>query len=111
MIDGWKSQYGSEPMIESDFDHYKITFPLTEIMTTDKTTDKTTDRTTDKALSDMEKAILDIIFADPGISQKEMAKRIDLSVDGIRYHTDKLKKRGVIKRVGGKKTGRWEVIR
>ena len=103
MIDGWKSQYGSEPMIEGDFDHYKITFPLTEKMPTDKTTDKT--------LSDMEKAILDIIFADPGLSQKEMAKKIDLSVDGIRYHTDKLKKKGVIKRVGGKKRGQWEVIR
>lgn len=79
MIDGWKSQYGSEPMIESDFDHYKITFPLTAQVPTDKTTDKTTD----KALSDIERAIIDIIVADPGISQKDLVKKLGLTVKKI----------------------------
>jgi len=78
-------QFDQEPMIESDFDHYKITFSLTVKMTTYKTTDKD--------LSDMEMAILYVIVADPGISQKDMAKKLGLSVDGIRHHTDKLKER------------------
>lgn len=113
MIDGWKQHYELEPVIEGDFDYFKITFPRVGKRppeTTDKTTDKTADKTTDKALSDMEKAILDLVVTTPSISQKEMAEILGLSVDGIRYHTDKLKNRGVIKRVGGKKTGRWEVL-
>ena len=75
-----------------------------------KTTDKTTDKATDKMFSDMEKTILDLIIANPRISQKEMAIKLGLTVDGIRYHTDKLKARDVLMRVGGKKTGHWEIV-
>jgi predicted HTH transcriptional regulator len=35
MIEGWEQHYGLEPVIEGDFDYYKITFP-----TTQKTTQK-----------------------------------------------------------------------
>ena len=28
MIDGWKSYYQVEPVIEGSFDYYKITFPI-----------------------------------------------------------------------------------
>ena len=59
----------------------------------------------------MEKAIIDLILNNPGISQKEMAKYLGLTVDGIRYHTDKLKENGILEREGGKKSGRWVVNR
>ncbi len=70
---------------------------------------KTTDKTTAKKLSDKEQAIIDLVIANPSISQKEMSKRLGLTVDGIRYHTDKLKKKGVLERGGGKKAGYWVV--
>ena len=104
MIDGWKQHYKLEPVIEGDFDYYKITFPLTE-----KGPSQTTDKTTDKKFSDKEKAILDLIIANPGISQKEIADDMGLTVDGVRYHMDKLKEIEVLKRVGGKKSGKWVV--
>ncbi|MFO8051428.1 MAG: winged helix-turn-helix transcriptional regulator [Thermoplasmatota archaeon] len=98
MIEGWKEHYRIEPIIEGDFDYFKITFPFPEKVTTDK------------SLSTTEKEILDLIASDPNISQRELADRIGITVDGIRYNMDKLKERGIIKRIGGKKTGHWEVL-
>ena len=68
------------------------------------------DSTIDKNLSTTEKAILDLIAVNPAITQKKMAKQLNLSEIGIRYNTDKLKAKGVLQRVGGKKAGRWEII-
>ena len=76
----------------------------------DSTIDKTIGKTIDKNLSTTEKAILDLIAVNPAITQKKMAKQLNLSEIGIRYNTDKLKAKGVLQRVGGKKAGRWEII-
>jgi len=68
------------------------------------------DKTIDKNLSTTEKDILNLIADNPAITQKEMAKQLNLSEIGIRYNTDKLKVKGVLQRVGGKKAGCWEII-
>lgn len=73
--------------------------------------DKTIDKTIDKELAPTEKAILELIAGNPVITQKEMAGQLKLSEVGIRYHTDKLKAKGVLQRIGGKKSGRWEIVR
>lgn len=49
--------------------------------------------------------------ADPFVTQKEIAGQLNLSYAGIRYHTDNLKTKGILQRSGGKKGGRWEIIR
>ncbi|MBT1070776.1 winged helix-turn-helix transcriptional regulator [Geobacter chapellei] len=49
--------------------------------------------------------------ADPFVTQKEIAGQLNLSYAGIRYHTDKLKAKGILQRSGGKKAGHWKVIR
>ena len=74
-------------------------------------TSKTSDKTSDKTLSAVEKDIVKIIEANPFVTQKEIAGQLNLSYAGIRYHTDKLKVNGVLQRIGGKKSGRWEVSR
>lgn len=82
-------------------------------ITTEETTNKTTAKTTiekSSTLSMQEKSILSIIEETPIISQREIAALIGLSVDGVRYHTDKLKKKGVLRRIGGTKGGRWEIM-
>ncbi len=73
-------------------------------------TDKTTDKTTENVLSPNEKAILALVAANPAATQKEMAGALALSEDGIRYHMEKLKAKGLLRREGGKKAGRWEII-
>lgn len=80
--------------------------------TTGKTTEETTVKTTGEiysTLSKQEKSILQIIEATPAISQRDIAGQMGLSEDGVRYHTNKLKKKGVLRRVGGTKGGRWEI--
>lgn len=74
----------------SDIDYYKITFPLA---TPQKTTQK----------------ILDFITENPRITRNELAEKLDITPDGVKYHLANLTKKGKIKRVGGRKTGYWEV--
>jgi ATP-dependent DNA helicase RecG len=54
--------------------------------------------------------ITEIIKENPNITRKELAARLNLSEAGVRYNTDKLQTKGILRRVGGKKVGRWEVI-
>jgi len=71
---------------------------------------KTIHKTIHNGLHPTEEAVIDIIKENPGITRKALAERLDLSEAGVRYNTDKLQAKGILRRVGGKKTGRWEVI-
>jgi predicted HTH transcriptional regulator len=70
---------------------------------TEKIKRETTQKTTQK--------ILEIIRVNPRVSRRELAKLIDgITEDGIKYHLNKLKEQGVIKRVGPDKGGVWQII-
>jgi predicted HTH transcriptional regulator len=71
---------------------------------------KTSHKTIHKELFATEKAVIDIIKQHPTITRKELAAKLNLSEAGVRYNTDKLQTKGILRRVGGKKAGRWEVI-
>jgi ATP-dependent DNA helicase RecG len=73
--------------------HLKLTGHTTQI-TTQKTTQK----------------ILELIAGSPGISRNELAAEIGITADGIKYQLDKMRKQGVIKRVGPAKGGHWEIV-
>jgi len=75
------------------------------------TSHKTSQKTIHKEVTPSEQAIMDLIREDPAITRAELAKKANLSVAGVRYNTDKLQRKGLLKRVGGKKTGRWEVTK
>lgn len=55
--------------------------------------------------------ILACIKADPEITRKQIAAKVGLTADGIKYHLTKLTKSGAIRHVGSTKAGRWEVKR
>lgn len=77
----------------------------------DKTTDKTTEKTTDKELSLVARKILKLIVSNPAITQKDLALQLGLTEDGVYYHIARLKGLGQLTRIGGKKVGRWEVVK
>ena len=104
MFNGWKTHYGLNPLVEGDFDHYKITFP-----TTTTTITKTTSKTTTK--KDNEREILELVENNPQLTAEEIAAHIGITVHGVRYHIKNLKKKKLIRRFGGSKSGYWEVIR
>ena len=53
--------------------------------------------------------IINLIKKNPGITQVEMAKALDLTRDGISYNIKILKKKGIIERVGSTKNGTWKI--
>jgi ATP-dependent DNA helicase RecG len=68
---------------------------------------KKTSKKTDKKTASH---IIDLITGKPSISIDKLAESTGLSISGIRYHLEKLKKKGILKRMGPDKGGFWEII-
>ncbi len=62
----------------------------------------TTQKTTQK--------ILEAIAKKSDITQKELAVVIGITEDGVKYHITRLRKKGVVKRIGPDKGGYWEIV-
>ena len=69
-----------------------------------------TQGTTQAELSEDDKAVLMSIVEDPHITQKEMAAKLDWKIDRVKYYLNKLKRKGIVKRVGTSQNGHWEVL-
>ena len=57
-----------------------------------------------------QETILHILIENPKTNRKELAEIIGLSEDGIKKQLAKLKKEGLIERIGSTKAGYWKVI-
>ena len=75
---------------------------------TNKETSKETNKETNKEISER---ILDIMRKTPEISVKETAQILDISVGGVRYHINKMKKSGLIGHIGSTKKGKWIIYK
>jgi ATP-dependent DNA helicase RecG len=67
----------------------------------EKTREETRDKTRDK--------IIRIVKQNPTITSKELAGQLGITEKGIEWQLRKLKELGIIRRVGPKKGGHWEV--
>ncbi len=73
---------------------------------------KTTRKTTQKTIQKTTQKVLGIISKDPYVSRREIAELIgSITEAGIKYQLNKLKKDGIIKRVGPDRGGYWEIIK
>lgn len=61
-------------------------------------------------LSEDDKAVLISIVEDPRITQKEIAAKLDWKIDRVKYYLNKLKKKGIIERVGTSQNGHWKIV-
>ena len=57
-----------------------------------------------------ELAILQLIMENPNITQKEIASRIDKSERTVKNKVASLKEKGYIRRLNGKRNGKWEIL-
>jgi len=73
---------------------------------TDKETNKETNKEINKETADK---IIDIMKETPEISVKEIADILNISVGGVRYHINKMKKSGIVEHQGATKKGMWIV--
>ena len=55
--------------------------------------------------------ILELLSEFPEITREGLAAEVGLSVRGVEKHLAQLKSAGRIRRIGGRKGGRWEVVK
>ena len=51
-----------------------------------------------------------LIAADPSITTAELANRIGITAKGIEWQIGRLRKMGILERVGPAKGGHWKVV-
>ena len=88
--------------------------------TTQKTTPKTENSTpktnqkeeesTPKKLGATAQSILDVLSEDPYLKREEIAERVGLKLEGLKYQLGQLQKKGYLLRIEGRKSGRWKVL-
>ena len=64
-----------------------------------------------EGLVESQKRILKLIKENPYISKKELSKTIGISTTAIDKNITRLKKKGLLKRIGPDKGGYWEVVK
>lgn len=94
------------PIFETDDDRtYFITTILIHegFKTNPKTTIETTTETTIEKLNDTQIKLLELIKQNPSITLIQMANKLNLTREGIRYNINNLKNRNIISREGSTK--------
>ena len=54
---------------------------------------------------------LELIRENKEITRQELADILDLTIDGIDWNIRKLKKEGILERIGPDKGGHWEILK
>lgn len=62
-------------------------------------------------LNETQIGIIKLIKDNPAITQKEIAKALDITRDGIKYNMNILKEMNSIKREGSTKKGIWKILK
>ncbi len=77
--------------------------------TTQKITQKTTQKTTQN-LTEQQQAILSFLKGHPEATRKEISESLsNITEDGVKYNLARLKELGLLKRIGGRKQGYWQI--
>lgn len=64
-----------------------------------------------KQLNEIQDKIIALIKQNPNITQKEMAKILDISREKVKYHIAVLKENNIIIREGSTKKGFWKILK
>lgn len=74
---------------------------------------KTTQKTTQKAIQNLteQQAILSFLKEHPEATRKEISESLSgITEDGVKYNLSRLQELGLLKRIGGRKQGYWQII-
>lgn len=78
--------------------------------TTQKAVQKTIQKTIQK-LTEQQQAILDYLKEHPNATRRELSEKIsDATMGGIIHNLSRLQELGLLKRMGGRKQGYWQII-
>ena len=85
-----------------------ISFMLKAIYSSIKKINKTTQKTTQK-LNDNQIKILEYIKENPKITRNELANKLSISPDGVKYNLKQLVDKKIIERIGADNGGYWNI--
>ena len=101
---------GDQPqLIEQDV--FKIIVPVPEVEEEESGIDIKDEIKSEKQLSENEKVVLEFIRKNPNIRIQELIESTGLSRRQVGYILEKLKDKGIIERVGSKKSGFWQIVK
>jgi ATP-dependent DNA helicase RecG len=92
------------PVISGGVDYYKITFPLVKV------TEKDTIKDTINSLSDNERTVFEEMQMRPKVTANELSEILNINLRNTKKIIEKLKEKGLVKRIGSRKAGHWEVV-
>ena len=123
IISVWNDATGEIPTYKQSFAPERVEFTIkmtsladtsadnlpvnNAIVTTEKTTEKTTKKTTEKTTE----KILCLIKENPRITYRELADALGLTEDGIYWSVKQLRGQDLLRRIGGRKDGYWEIVK
>ena len=93
---------------------FKIVIPMENaavLQVGPESMNKETNKETVETNKEISERILDIMRKTPEISVKDTAQILDISVGGVRYHINKMKKSGLIGHIGSTKKGKWIIYK
>jgi ATP-dependent DNA helicase RecG len=100
----------NSPLFYSDQQYFTVTL-INKNYGTKKTIERTTQRTTQKTTQKTEERILALITQNPTITQNDIATQLgDITPSGVKYNLKKLKRKGLINRIGADNGGYWVII-
>lgn len=110
-----KHYSGNEPeFMEGDV--FRIIVPLKDNYlesdsqnTTQSTTQSATQSTTQSMNLTAEREIITLIEQEPRLSQKQIAERLKLNVNTVKYYIRKMKEQGKVERIGSSRKGKWVI--
>lgn len=76
---------------------------------TETNTETNTKTNTEMLDTESVEKILSLMREKPAITVKTIAQQLELSVGGVRYHINKLKKDGIVEHIGSSKKGTWVI--
>ncbi len=87
----------------------KVSTHKTSLKTTQKSVAAQKPKTRQSGGKKSRQKIVDLISSDPYVTTEQLVEKMGISRDGVNYNIRELKKTGVLRRVGGRKFGHWEV--
>ena len=86
----------------------KVVIPF-NISNKSNTTKETTQETTQEIANTTQEKIINLLRANAILTRKDLSIILKISEEGVKYHLNNLKKKGIIEHKGSTKSGYWIV--
>ena len=112
IIAAWKETNWGEPVLlnKVELDEVELVLPVTSPKTAPESATVNATVNATVKLNKTQTRILPILQSNKFATYEEIAKQLDIERTTVWRNLDSLKKKNVIKRVGGDKDGHWEVL-